>query len=73
MNGTNSSCIGKYINDEHKRPNCKVKLEDIELKIYTIRDVAKGEELRYDYGDNQAFWRKVSVMRVIVLVFSSFS
>ena len=70
MDGTNSSCIGKYINDEHKRPNCKVKLEGMDLKIYTIRDVDKGDELRYNYGDKEVFCRKVSVMHVI-MYFSS--
>jgi len=32
--------------------------------------VDKGDELRYDYGDNEVFQRKVSVMHVI-MYFSS--
>lgn len=61
VDATKSSCIGRYINDDHKRPNCKVVLEGLELAIYTIRNILKGEELRYDYGDKQSFWRKVSI------------
>ena len=43
----------------------------MELKIYTIRDVTKGDELRYGCGDSQAFWIKVSVNYCVgILLFS---
>ena len=59
-----SSCIGKYINDDHKKPNCKVVLKGQDLAVYTIRDIVLDEELRYDYGDKESFWRQVNIWLV---------
>ena len=70
MDVTKSQCAGRIINDEHKKLNCKVKLEEMEgndvQAVYTIRDITKGSELRLDYEDKEASWRKVSVNCVSV-------
>ena len=57
-----SKSIGKYINDDHKKPNCKVVLKGEDLSVFTIRDIVQGEELRYDYGDKDSYWRKVKAV-----------
>ena len=65
MDGTHSAGVGKYINDDYKKPNCKVKLVKIDgqlvLAVYALRDIREDTELRYDYGDDQAYWRKVGL------------
>lgn len=60
IDATSSSGCGRMINDSHLAPNCKVVAEEgAKLAIYTIRNIAEGEELRYDYKDSSAFWRRV--------------
>jgi SET domain-containing protein len=51
------------INDSRK-PNCKVVVEqkeEIKLAFYTIKDIKKSQELRFDYNDKTAPWRKVGI------------
>jgi len=65
VDATHASGFGRMINDCHRKPNCKVVVEEIEGKpklcIYTIRNVSRAEELRFDYKDATAFWRKVCI------------
>ncbi|WAR27814.1 hypothetical protein MAR_013518 [Mya arenaria] len=62
VDGTYAHCVGRIINDEHKKTNCKVRLEEMKGKdviaVYTIKDITKGSELRFDYGDKQEYWGK---------------
>ena len=64
IDATNSKGYGRMINDSSK-PNCKVVVEqheELKLAIYTITDIKKGLELRFDYNDKTVFWRKVSIL-----------
>lgn len=29
------------------------------IGLFALRDIAAGEELRYDYGEKSLYWRKV--------------
>ncbi|XP_053388477.1 N-lysine methyltransferase KMT5A-A-like [Mercenaria mercenaria] len=60
IDATHSSGCGRMINDDHRRPNCKVRLSltGPKLAIYALKDVYKGDELRYDYKDTTAFWQR---------------
>ena len=55
------SGIGRFANDEWIRPNCVMRMRQIEgvpyLFLFALRDVDPGSELRYDYGDPTAPWR----------------
>lgn len=65
IDATHSSGCGRMLNDSRK-PNCKVVVEqkeegdDLKLAIYTLKAICKGSELRFDYNDRNAFWRRVS-------------
>jgi hypothetical protein len=56
------------INDEHKKPNSKVVVEDNNgqpsLCIYSIRRILRGEEICFDYNDPSVPWRKVCIDNV---------
>ncbi|XP_067277872.1 histone-lysine N-methyltransferase set-1-like isoform X3 [Pseudorasbora parva] len=53
--------LGRLVNDNHKTPNCKVKKIVIEGKphlcLFSVKDIAPGEELTYNYGDANPPWR----------------
>ncbi|KAK3089196.1 hypothetical protein FSP39_001655 [Pinctada imbricata] len=60
--------LGRYVNDEaFGKPanNSVVKLKMINkqprLCLFASRDIYEGEEIRYDYGDQEAPWRQRSV------------
>ncbi|XP_053386195.1 midasin-like isoform X5 [Mercenaria mercenaria] len=65
IDATHSSGCGRMINDDHRRPNCKVRvsLTGPKLAIYALKDVYKGDELRYDYKDTTAFWQRRNAPR----------
>lgn len=52
----------RYVNDSTEG-NSTMKLKIFNyyprLCLYATRDIDAGEEVRYDYGDDQAPWRKV--------------
>ncbi|KAL4234518.1 hypothetical protein ACF0H5_006161 [Mactra antiquata] len=62
MDATHSAGFGRMINDDHKKPNCKVVVEDNDgrpsLTIYSIRQITKGEEICFNYQDSSVPWRK---------------
>ncbi|XP_053392299.1 histone-lysine N-methyltransferase PR-Set7-like [Mercenaria mercenaria] len=63
IDGTYSGGVGRMINDEHRHPNCKVKVSRTEngnpqLAVIAIADIDPGHEIRYDYGDRSVSWRK---------------
>ncbi|XP_062580856.1 histone-lysine N-methyltransferase set-1-like [Saccostrea cucullata] len=57
-----SKGIAKYANDEWVRPNARVVKEIIDDEPYlflkSIQNLKEGEEIRYDYNDSSAPWRK---------------
>ncbi|KAL2103625.1 hypothetical protein ACEWY4_000493 [Coilia grayii] len=54
--------LGRLVNDDHQRPNCKMKLlyfnREPHLCMFALRDISPGEELSYNYGDADWPWRK---------------
>jgi len=47
--------IGRFVNHSRKKPNCKMIIDEKhflpKLYLFAIRDISKGEEILYDYGD----------------------
>jgi len=64
VDATRSSRLGAFVNDSTPRyANCKMeKRYDKEKKphlcLYARTTIKAGEELRYDYGANNLWWRK---------------
>ena len=56
------------MNDDHKKPNCKMKTIDGDgmphLCLFALRDIAPGEEITFSYGDADWPWRK-QVLNII--------
>ncbi|KAJ8280865.1 hypothetical protein GJAV_G00060120 [Gymnothorax javanicus] len=57
------SC-GWLVNDEHRKPNCRMKTLGVEGKphlcLFAVEDISPGEEIAYDYGNSE--WpRRVKV------------
>jgi len=53
--------LGRLVNDEHRKPNCVMKLVEIDgfphLRLFTLRMIKCGEEIRYSYGKGTFPWR----------------
>ncbi|XP_052397671.1 histone-lysine N-methyltransferase SETD5-like isoform X7 [Carassius gibelio] len=53
--------LGRLVNDNNKTPNCKVKKISVEGKphlcLFSVKAIASGEELTYNYGDSDWPWR----------------
>ncbi|XP_038062636.1 uncharacterized protein LOC119733132 [Patiria miniata] len=58
------SCQARYINDEPKQPNCKMKKIVIDnsphLCLFALHHIDAGQELRYDYGPDDFPWREAN-------------
>lgn len=50
IDGKERGNIARYINHSCD-PNCETEVEGERIFVYAIRDIAAGEELAYDYGD----------------------
>ena len=50
IDGSERSNAARYINHSCD-PNCEVYIEKGHIMIYTIKNIAVGEELSYDYGE----------------------
>ncbi|XP_070398135.1 uncharacterized protein [Nothobranchius furzeri] len=54
--------LGRLVNDDHQRPNCKMKTVEVEglphLCLFALRDIDPGEEITYNYGKANWPWRK---------------
>ena len=50
IDGSERSNAARYINHSCD-PNCEVYIEKGRIMIYAIKNIAIGEELSYDYGD----------------------
>lgn len=49
IDGKGRENLGRYVNHSCK-PNCQTFMVGKKIKIYTIKNVAAGEELTYNYG-----------------------
>jgi len=49
IDGGDEGNDARYINHACE-PNCEAREEDGKVYIYALRDIARGEELNYDYG-----------------------
>ncbi|XP_056336173.1 inactive histone-lysine N-methyltransferase 2E-like [Danio aesculapii] len=53
--------LGRLVNDDYKSPNCKIKKIGVggkpHLCLFSIKDIASGEEITYNYGDSKWPWR----------------
>ncbi|XP_073697250.1 uncharacterized protein [Garra rufa] len=53
--------FGRIVNDDHKHPNCKMKKMDVNGKphlcLFALNDIKEGEEITYDYGEEDYPWR----------------
>ena len=49
IDGKGRENLGRYVNHSCK-PNCKTYMENKKIRVYTIKNVAAGEELTYNYG-----------------------
>ncbi|KAF5902387.1 histone-lysine N-methyltransferase set-1-like, partial [Clarias magur] len=60
--------LGRLVNDEHKTPNCKMKIISVKGKphfcLFSIKDIAPGEEITYSYGDSDWPWHKLMTRAV---------
>ncbi|RVE63373.1 hypothetical protein OJAV_G00135680 [Oryzias javanicus] len=56
--------FGRFVNDDHRRPNCKMKKIDVNgephLCLFALHNIGVGEEITYDYGGNDCPWRTKS-------------
>ncbi len=50
IDGSERSNAARYINHSCD-PNCEVYIEKSRIMIYAVKNIAVGEELSYDYGD----------------------
>ena len=57
--------LGRLINDSKANPNCKVEKLVINsrphLCVFALKPIRIGEEIQYDYNDDEAWWRKVFI------------
>ncbi|XP_051285298.1 uncharacterized protein LOC127379576 isoform X6 [Dicentrarchus labrax] len=70
--------FGRLVNDEHIRPNCRMKRIDVDRKphlcLFALNDIQHGEEITYDYGGEDCPQRMQMTMNaadVIIPVDSS--
>ncbi|KAL2076509.1 hypothetical protein ACEWY4_027894 [Coilia grayii] len=54
--------LGRLANDDHVCPNCRMKRILVDGKphlcLFAAKDIHRGEEITYDYGDNNWPWRE---------------
>lgn len=63
--------LGRLVNDDHRRPNCKMKRILMEGKpflcLFALRDIQPEEEITYDYGGSDWPWRAQVCCKLFVL------
>lgn len=50
IDGTTRANLARYINHSCA-PNCEAEIKKGKILVYAVRDIAKGEELTIDYGE----------------------
>nr|XP_055065244.1 uncharacterized protein LOC129447504 [Misgurnus anguillicaudatus] len=55
--------FGRLVNDEHRAPNCRMKLIEAEGKphlcLFALKEITIGTEITYDYGGKEWLWRQI--------------
>lgn len=68
--------LGRLVNDEHRHPNCKMKLVMAEGKphlcLFALRNIQIGEEITYDYGGKDWPWRKQVFIDIYIYIYGNF-
>lgn len=63
--------LGRLVNDDYKSPNCKIKKIGVggkpHLCLFSIKDIASGEEITYNYGDSNWPWRTLVIGSLFTL------
>ena len=61
IDATDESHMGRYINDDDKTPSILPKKIVVDGKptivFFALRDIQPDEELTYDYGPGDHYWR----------------
>ncbi|XP_034456683.1 uncharacterized protein LOC117770910 isoform X3 [Hippoglossus hippoglossus] len=56
--------FGRLVNDDHVSPNCEMKKivfeEKPHLCLFAVKEIHRGEEITYDYGDSSYPWRSTT-------------
>lgn len=61
---TDLTSICRMVNDAHRQPNKNAVMKiigdvnDLHLCLFALRDIKENAEIRYDYGNTEAPWRK---------------
>ncbi|KAJ8048607.1 Histone-lysine N-methyltransferase set-1 [Holothuria leucospilota] len=70
IDATESSGLGRYVNDNHLTPNCKMSIgihqDEPHLCLFALRDIHQQSELRFDYGVKNLPWREKKKSAVMV-------
>ncbi|XP_047200190.1 uncharacterized protein LOC118124568 [Hippoglossus stenolepis] len=60
----NHGGLGRLVNDDHVSPNCEMKKivfeEKPHLCLFAVKEIHRGEEITYDYGDSAYPWRSTT-------------
>ncbi|CAL9692020.1 unnamed protein product [Knipowitschia caucasica] len=60
--GEEDGSFGRLVNDEHKLPNCRMKLIEVKGKphlcLFALKEIKAGTEINYDYGGTSWPWRE---------------
>jgi len=69
----NDGRLGRLVNDSKNKPNCRMKKVlingKLHLCLFAIRNIAPREELLYDYGTTDLWWRIVSTWHWLVICY----
>lgn len=63
---TDLTSICRMVNDAHRQPNKNAVMKiigdvnDLHLCLFALRDIKENEEIRYDYGNTEAPWRRAT-------------
>ncbi|KAL7846112.1 hypothetical protein AOLI_G00243040 [Acnodon oligacanthus] len=64
--------LGRLVNDDHVRPNSKMKTITVagkpHLCLFATRSITPGEEITYNYGDSEWPWRCKNIAESDALV-----
>ncbi|KAL6472038.1 hypothetical protein MHYP_G00206880 [Metynnis hypsauchen] len=72
INPDKDDSLGRLVNDDHVRPNSKMKTITVagkpHLCLFATRSISPGEEITYNYGDSEWPWRCKNIAETDALV-----
>ncbi|KAL7846268.1 hypothetical protein AOLI_G00244600 [Acnodon oligacanthus] len=72
INPDTDDSLGSLVNDDHVRPNSKMKTITVagkpHLCLFATRSITPGEEITYNYGDSEWPWRCKNIAETDALV-----